>query len=1080
MSNNITRNKKHTALKKIFCIFLSLSLILGGIPLGVGFQEVYADSEAMAWKSMGAIGSASSPINAVSTAVDSNGILYVLYKDSTQSNKATVKKYDGTNWETLGAAGFSAGEIFEGSIAVDYSGKPYVAYRDAANSMKATVMTFDGDIWENVGSPGFSQEDAYGISMALDSSGVPYVAYRDAQYNYKATVQKYDETNGWSNVGNPGFSVGGVAYISIAIASDKTPYVAYGEGGDSFKATVRKYDEATGWSEVGSAFSSGYASFISLALDNSDIPYVAYGSEMDFGTMTSELSVKKYEGTGESGWSDVGSPLSSNGDIAYISLKLHNGIPYIAYITDVDFMMGMGKAAVKGYTGGDWTDVGFPGDVAGSVHKMSMSITPSGKIYVAYTDADNDYTTSVMEYTAENASDFIPVTGILGAAATTTVGTDLTLSGTVAPANATNKDIAWSIYDAGTTGATIHGGVLSTTGVGTVTVRATIAEGLTETSDYTQDFVIVVTNATEESSDATLSGLALSSGSLSPVFSADTTSYTSTVENSVTNITISAGTSDNSAEVKVNGAALTNGQASVGLNIGINTITVVVTAQDDTVKTYTITVIRSSNDNNTNNNNNNTNTNTNNNNNTNTNTNTNTNNNTNNNTNTNTNNNTNTNTNNNTNNNNSNNNSNNENNSNNNNSNSNDDASQNAGTETTTKAGDKTITTIEVDQVKLEKKLTSDGRNAVVAIPVNTKADIVIGELNGQMVKNMEDKTAVLQIKTDTATYTLPAQQLNIAAISAQLGQNVALKDIKVQVEIAKATNETAKLVEDSAAKGSFSIVASPVEFTIRCSSGDKTVEVSSFNAYVERTIAIPEGVDPSKITTGIVVDPDGTVRHVPTRVTVIDGKYYAVINSLTNSTYSVVWHPLEFADAANHWAKAAINDMGSRMVIAGTDNGMFEPDKEITRGEFAAIVVRALGLKPGMGSNPFSDVSSAAWYCDYVKTAVEYGIITGYDNGKFGPNDKITREQAMTMIGRAMKLTGLKPELESSDIQSILSSFVDSQKVGDWATESLAACIKSEISEGKNGKQLAAKDQITRAEVAVMIQRLLQKSKLI
>ena len=49
---------------------------------------------------------------------------------------------------------------------------------------------------------------------------------------------------------------------------------------------------------------------------------------------------------------------------------------------------------------------------------------------------------------------------------------------------------------------------------------------------------------------------------------------------------------------------------------------------------------------------------------------------------------------------------------------------------------------------------------------------------------------------------------------------------------------------------------------------------------------------------------------HVATKVTVINGKYYAVINSLTNSTYSVVWNPIEFSDVSNHWAKTAINDM--------------------------------------------------------------------------------------------------------------------------------------------------------------------------
>ena len=301
-----------------------------------------------------------------------------------------------------------------------------------------------------------------------------------------------------------------------------------------------------------------------------------------------------------------------------------------------------------------------------------------------------------------------------------------------------------------------------------------------------------------------------------------------------------------------------------------------------------------------------------------------------------------------------------------------------------------------------------------------------------------------------------------------------------MQIEISKPTEETVKVVENSAKTGEFTIVAPPVEFNVTCTYGNKIVQVSSFNAYVERTVAIPNGVDPGKITTGIVIEPDGTVRHVPTKIVTINGKYYAKINSLTNSIYSVVWNPLEFKDVEKHWAKEAVNDMGSRMVISGIGIDMFEPDRDITRAEFAAIVVRGLGLKPGTGKNPFIDVSSTTWYSKFVETAYEYGIISGYGNGTFGPNNKITREQAMTMITRAMKITGLKADLTAEEINTILSEYADSKKAAVWAGESMAVCIKTGILSGKGGSILAPKDKITRAEVAVIMRRLLQKSGLI
>ncbi len=87
---------------------------------------------------------------------------------------------------------------------------------------------------------------------------------------------------------------------------------------------------------------------------------------------------------------------------------------------------------------------------------------------------------------------FVPVTDITGVPTAATAGVDLTLNGTVAPANATNKTIDWSVQNAGTTGATVSGNMLSTTAAGTVTVRATITNGLTQSSDYTQDFTITV------------------------------------------------------------------------------------------------------------------------------------------------------------------------------------------------------------------------------------------------------------------------------------------------------------------------------------------------------------------------------------------------------------------------------------------------------------------------------------------------------------------------------------------------------------------------------------------------------------
>ncbi|MCX7922339.1 MAG: DUF4347 domain-containing protein [Clostridia bacterium] len=404
-----------------------------------------------------------------------------------------------------------------------------------------------------------------------------------------------------------------------------------------------------------------------------------------------------------------------------------------------------------------------------------------------------------------------------------------------------------------------------------------------------------------------------------------------------------------------------------------------------------------------------------------------------------------------------------------------------AATATTTKVEDKTVTTVTIDDKKVEEKLQKEGNNTVVTIPVKNDADVVVGQLNGQTVKNMESKEAVLEIKTGNVTYTLPASQINIDNVSLQIGKQVELKDIAVNVKISAPSQETEKIVQDTANKNNYQVVVKPVDFEITCTSESKAVEVSKFNGYVERMVAIPEGVDPSKITTGIVLNPDGTFSHVPTAITVIEGKYYAKINSLTNSTYSVIWSPKTFNDVENHWAKYVVNDMGSRLIIGGVGEDRFGPDRDITRAEFSAIVVRALGLmRPGTGKDIFTDVTKEAWYYDAVCIAYEYGIISGYGNGKFGPMDKITREQAMTILAKAMKMTGLKVEFKTGEVEQILTAFGDSAQSVDWAKTHIAACIKAGIVSGKGNKMLAPKDAITRAEVAATVRKLLQNSKLI
>ena len=145
-----------------------------------------------------------------------------------------------------------------------------------------------------------------------------------------------------------------------------------------------------------------------------------------------------------------------------------------------------------------WTVVGTGATISGN----TLTATAAGTVTVRATIANGltattDFTQDFAITVSAAAVTFVPVTSITGVPTTTVAGTPLALTGTVNPANATNRaPIVWTVVNAGTTGATITGNMLNTNAAGTVTVRATIVNGLTATSNFTQDFDIVVSAAT--------------------------------------------------------------------------------------------------------------------------------------------------------------------------------------------------------------------------------------------------------------------------------------------------------------------------------------------------------------------------------------------------------------------------------------------------------------------------------------------------------------------------------------------------------------------------------------------------------
>lgn len=393
----------------------------------------------------------------------------------------------------------------------------------------------------------------------------------------------------------------------------------------------------------------------------------------------------------------------------------------------------------------------------------------------------------------------------------------------------------------------------------------------------------------------------------------------------------------------------------------------------------------------------------------------------------------------------------------------------------------KKITVITIEQKSLEKFVGNvekqEEKGTFLQIEAPEDSDGIVGRLTGEMVKMMEEKDIMVKVITSKASYNLPVKYININEVAKQLGENIVLEDIEVEIEIKEPTEEDFELVKSKTKAEALSIVVPPVEFIVKCNYKGKIIEIEKYVDYVERRILLPDDVDYNKITTAIVYDLDGRVRHIPTKVTSVDGQYYAIINSMTNSIYTLVFNEEDFDDINGHWAEEDIKDMTSRLVIEGETKDLFSPNKNITRAEFAKLVIRTLGLKPEEIDIDFEDVAQNKDVYAYICEAYSCGFIKGFSEREFKPNETITRLEAMVITARLMCMIGYDMDITDKQIEEALKQFDES--VADWAKQGIAAVINYEIVKGYDEK-LYLEKTITKAEATVLLRRVLKNFDLI
>jgi len=167
-------------------------------------------------------------------------------------------------------------------------------------------------------------------------------------------------------------------------------------------------------------------------------------------------------------------------------------------------------------------------------------------------------------------------------------------------------------------------------------------------------------------------------------------------------------------------------------------------------------------------------------------------------------------------------------------------------------------------------------------------------------------------------------------------------------------------------------------------------------------------------------------------------------------------------------WAKDSIEALAKSGYINGKGDTKFAPGDSITREEFVAMIMRVFDFNKGIaGSDTFQDVSASDWYAEYVGGAVETGIITGIGNTVFGAGTNITRQDAATVIIRAVDAAGKLFVPKKSAM-----AFTDVNLIDDYAYSSITELTRAGVINGVSSDKFAPLENLTRAEAAVMLMR--------
>lgn len=352
----------------------------------------------------------------------------------------------------------------------------------------------------------------------------------------------------------------------------------------------------------------------------------------------------------------------------------------------------------------------------------------------------------------------------------------------------------------------------------------------------------------------------------------------------------------------------------------------------------------------------------------------------------------------------------------------------------------------------------------------------VVAEVNGNAYKSLQDAAnaakdgdEITVVKNDKLDLTFNTTKS--VKVKNDTGVAIIVKFNGTNKDVAKDATETFSYTKPSSGSsgGSSSGKTTYKVTTSAVNNGGVNASPSSAEkgAVITITLSPDKGYKLDKLT---VIDGSGkTVSTVKKSDTVYTFTMPASAVKVGVSYVKATETPSEtkFNDvSANDWFASAVDYVTGKGMMNGTADNTFSPKANTTRGMVVTVLYR-LENQPSTSAASFTDVASGAYYANAVAWANANGIVSGYGSGKFGPNDKVTREQLAAILYRYAQYK----KYDVSGAKS-LDGYTDAQSVSSYAVPALQWANAAGVVTGKSGSKLDPKGYATRAEVAAMLMR--------